>query len=137
MDQETQRCIRCGFTGPHYTKPRPTDPDQDVLYCGKCNGWIKWLSKKKNEQPKRPRLKNGTIDEVWADSENHCAHCNLSSEHIDLLGLQKTVQHVPAYKDSGHSGYLIPLCSWCQQHSASRMKQLESMIKRLSEKFSF
>jgi hypothetical protein len=77
-----------------------------------------------------------SIEKVWEAGGNCCAHCGLGAEKIELLGLQRTRQHCPPFKENGHEGYFIPLCSWCQQHSATKMKQLESMIDRLVKKFS-
>jgi hypothetical protein len=124
--------------------PRCKSPDlftqekvnQIGLYCRPCGDrWIKWIPK--SEQPnKRPKLTSGTADEVWAESKGYCAHCGLSEEQIEFLGLQRTVGHVPPFKVDGHDGYVIPLCSWCQQHSATQLKQLEALIARLTKKFS-
>lgn len=129
-------CVRCGSTAQEI-RPKPYTPGQNALYCGKCGAWIKWLPKDKNHQPeKRPKLKAGTTKEVWDNARGHCAHCGLSTEYLELLGLERTVQHVPPYKINGHEGYLIPLCSWCQQDSARTMKKLETIVSRLVKKFS-
>lgn len=105
------------------------------LYCKACLRYQCFLSKGK-QPDKRPKLAKGTVDEVWQESSGHCAHCGLGEEMIDTLGLQRTIQHVPPFMVNGHEGYLIPLCSWCQQHSASEMKRLTSLIDRLTRKFS-
>ena len=124
-------CPRCKSTD-LYTEERGSQIGQ---YCRPCGGrWLKWIPKV--EQPnKRPKLAEGTIDQVWEESLDHCAHCGLHEDQLVFLGLQRTVQHVPPFKINGHDGYLIPLCSWCQQHSATQMKQLESLVLRLKEKF--
>lgn len=104
------------------------------LYCKACNRHQKYL--KQSKQPnKRPKLARGTLDEVWEGASGHCAHCGLDESILKTLGLHRTVQHVPPFTTNGHEGYLIPLCSWCQQHSASEMKRLTSLIERLAKKF--
>ena len=129
-DNPTQ-CPRCGSSS---LATRPNGPHNE-LYCEDCNRHITFTSK--SIQPnKRPKLAKGTTDEVWAEASGYCAHCGLSEEQIDFLGLQRTVQHVPPFKVNGHEGYVIPLCSWCQQSSATQMKQLEALIARLTKKLS-
>lgn len=104
------------------------------LFCKTCGRHQRYLGKLK-QPDKRPKLKAGTVGEVWAASADHCAHCGLDGETLDTLGLWRTVQHVPPFVVNGHDGYLIPLCNWCQQHSASEMKRLKSLIERLAKKF--
>ena len=124
-------CIKCG------------SPELDTrqkyqhieLFCVGCGLHQRYLSQKANIK-KRPPLPRGTATEVWAGSDGHCAHCGLDSETLELLGLEKTVQHVPPFCVNGHEGYAIPLCSWCQQDSASRMRRLQSLVDRLTKKFS-
>lgn len=132
MPDSYTQCPHCGSEDLYLEEQGP----QIAQRCNPCGGrWLKWVPK--SEQPaKRPKLLHGTTEEVWAKAGGHCAHCGLSTENIEILGLQRTVQHVPPFKVNGHEGYLIPLCSWCQQHSATKMKQLESLIARLVKKFS-
>ena len=56
-------------------------------------------------------------------------------EYLSVLGVGLTIQHVPPFKGTEKDENLIPLCNWCQQDSASKMKRLETLVKRLSEKF--
>lgn len=104
------------------------------LYCKTCNRNQRFLGQGKHPD-KRPKLKRGTLDEVWEAASGHCAHCGLNESDLEMLGLHRTVQHVPPFAVNGHEGYLIPLCSWCQQNSASEMKRLKSLIDRLVKKF--
>ena len=96
---------------------------------------IQWLRKRSAEErkPVRPGA-DPTTEEVWQANGNHCAHCGLSGEHVEFLGIGKSKQHVLPFKDGGEEGPLIPLCRWCQQDSASQMKRLQSLIARLAEK---
>ena len=115
--------------------------DHNIIHPGggvwfeECNRFQYWLGKDRAENH-RPRLKSGTIDQVWDAWGSHCAHCELSREYLSVLGVGLTVQHVPPFKGTGKDEYLIPLCNWCQQDSATKMKRLETLVKRLSEKFS-
>lgn len=129
-------CRGCGARD-FLLKPREHDPDQNELRCKACNSHIKWLPKA-IQPKKRPPVMSAecSIEQVWEAAGNCCGHCGLSSKDIDFLGLQKTRQHVPPFKEGGHNGYFIPLCSWCQQDSATKMKRIEAMIDRLVKKFS-
>jgi len=104
------------------------------LFCKTCGRHQRFLAKTK-QPDSRPKLKAGTVDKVWKGSFDHCAHCGLDGETLETLGLWRTIQHVPPFGVNGHEGYLIPLCNWCQQHSASEMKRFTSLIDRLSKKF--
>lgn len=104
------------------------------LYCISCNRHQRYLSKKKKPDV-RPREPRGLLDEVWQEAKGHCAHCGLHESTLELLGVGRTMQHVPPFKVNGHDGYRIPLCDWCQQHSAGQMKRLEALVNRLSQKF--
>jgi len=101
------------------------------VYCTVCGQYQLWLAKDRAEE-RRPKLKVGTIPQVWAAWGEHCAHCGLNTAQLEVLGLARTVQHVPPYKEQGDTGQLIPLCDWCQQDSASRMKRLETLVARLT-----
>jgi hypothetical protein len=82
----------------------------------------------------RPALKRGTTKQVWSAWGNYCSHCGLSESQLAFLGIGKTTQHCPPFKEAGHEdAFFIPLCTWCQQHSATTMKQLGSLVSRLLE----
>jgi hypothetical protein len=103
------------------------------VWCAECGRHQFWLSKDRAEAH-RPALKRGTIQQVWDAWSNHCAHCGLNESDLEFLGIARTVQHVPPFKDAGHdAAFFIPLCDWCQQQSASWMKRLHSLINRLRE----
>jgi transcription elongation factor Elf1 len=103
------------------------------LVCDSCGRWLKYLAQHKTLKTKRPKsgLKPA---EVWAEFSDHCSFCGLSGGEIDYLGLEKQIQHVPPYSETGHE-YALPICSWCQQTSATNMKRLQSLIERLNKKF--
>lgn len=98
---------------------------------------VQWLSQQEayDRRPKRPSG-DPTVEEVWEANGNHCAHCGLSAQQIEFLGIGKTKQHVVPFKDEGKDGPLIPLCAWCQQDSAAQMKRLTALIARLVDKLS-
>ena len=103
------------------------------LFCDSCHRHIKYLSHGKQLKTKRP---NGGLKapEVWAEFSDHCSFCGLSGAEVEFLGIQREIQHVPPYSENGHE-FALPICTWCQQTSAANMKRLQSLIKRLSEKF--
>ena len=101
-----------------------------AVYCTGCGQFQFWLAKDRTEE-RRPRLKAGTIAQIWAAWGETCAHCGLGSAALIQLGIGRTVQHTPPYKAAGETGQLIPLCDWCQQDSATRMKRLESLLARI------
>jgi hypothetical protein len=104
------------------------------VWCSSCNRHQFWLGIDRAENH-RPPLKRGTTDQVWAAWGETCSFCGLNEDELDFLGLTKTTQHCPPFKEAGHDGaFFIPLCSWCQQDSASRMKRLQSLVARLRER---
>lgn len=129
FDEESNSlaCRLCDATGSLRAQKGAPPHEWEVKcqHCGRSNGYLK-MQKNKD---KRPALKPGTIDMVWKEYGNHCAHCGLSAKQIQELGICRTVQHVPPYKDAGHTGKLIPLCVWCQIHSADIMKRLTALLK--------
>ena len=129
-------CSKCGSPRLSIRDDCPEVHPGGGVWCGDegCGRFQYWLGKDRAENH-RPRLKSGTIDQVWDAWGSHCAHCGLSREYLSVLGIGLTVQHVPPFKENEKDENLIPLCNWCQQDSASKMKRLETLVKRLSEKF--
>ena len=126
----------CAYCHQPYLEFRESDTHLGGgVWCRYCGRFQFWLSKDRADAH-RPKLKQGTIPEVWEAWGGHCAHCGLSKSHLSVLGIGFTVQHCPPFKEVEEDRYLIPLCAWCQQDSASRMKRLETLVKRLSSKMS-
>jgi len=103
------------------------------LFCIDCGRYQKYLAQNKTLKTKRPKTGRKPL-EVWAEFSDHCSFCGLSGGEIDYLGLERQIQHVPPYSENGHE-YALPICSWCQQTSASNMVRLQSLVKRLEKKF--
>ena len=115
---------------------KPADercPHEWGVKCGSCKTFYRWLSKEKNEV-KRPALPKGTIPQVWAQYDNYCACCGLHDDDLKILGLGRTVQHVPPYDIAGEKAVLLPFCQWCQAQSAADMIRRRALVKRLREK---
>jgi hypothetical protein len=130
FDQKPVVCACGGLTG---VESHPNDPEHPgKVVCRDCGGFLFWLKKDKNSA-KRPGLKKGTIPEVWEAWGNFCVHCNLSREALQILGLELTIQHCPPYSATGHEGYYLPYCSWCNQEAASRKKQREALLRRIAD----
>jgi hypothetical protein len=127
--------LSCAYCQSLELATRRKPPNHIELYCISCGRHQRYLAQS-SQGTNRPKLKAGTLDEVWAEARGHCAHCGLSSEMLEILGLHRTIQHVPPFAVDGHEGYKIPLCSWCQAHSATEMKKLSSLVERLAKKFS-
>ena len=113
--------------------PGPGPDEERGVRCQSCGQFQFWLAKDR-AQERRPRLKAGTIPDVWAAWGETCAHCGLTSPALVMLGIGRTVQHTPPYKAEGEQGQLIPLCDWCQQDSATRMKRLETLVARITKR---
>lgn len=109
-------------------------PPHIELRCKDCGTHQKFLSHGKQPN-RRPKLAKGTTKEVWDAYGNCCAHCGLTRQIIEDLGLQITIQHAPPFQQNGHDTNLIPLCSWCQQHSATQMKYMQALVERLAKKY--
>lgn len=133
--QEQAGTIRCVYDNCKSYELDTRNSNQHVeLFCRSCGRHQRYLGQ--STQPKkRPKLASGTLDEVWAESGGVCAHCGLNEDTLEILGLHRTVQHVPPFAVNGHEGYLIPLCNWCQAHSAIEMKRLTALVERLAKKF--
>lgn len=126
----SRSCRYCGAAG--LTVRESQHHPGGGVWCLACNKFQFWLSIDRGVQH-RPRLARGTLDDVWEAWGRHCSHCGLSEESLDTLGLARTVQHAPPAKAlNGKTLYLLPYCSWCQQHSATTMKQLESLVARIT-----
>ncbi len=127
--QESQKTLACKFCGEfalELEKGSIHHPGGGI-WCQSCKKHNFWLSKDRAENY-RPKLPRGTLPQVWEVWGSHCAHCGLSEEKLSFLGIGRTVQHVPPFKERGNTEYLIPLCDWCQQDSASKMKRLETLV---------
>ena len=132
--ENTRESMSCKFCGERTLEfEESTQHPGGGIRCRSCGRHNFWLAKDRAENY-RPKLPQGTLPQVWQGWGKHCAHCGLSEDKLSFLGIGKTVQHVPPFKESGHTEHLIPLCDWCQQDSASKMKRLETLVKRLSEK---
>ena len=103
------------------------------VVCTACNR-LQFTLKKDRAEPRRPKLKSGTTEQVWAAWGDCCSHCGIKSDDLEFLGLSRTVQHAPPYKDVGEGGQLIPYCSWCQQDSNSRMLRITALLDRLTQR---
>ena len=103
------------------------------VWCRSCQRHQLWLSLDRAEYH-RPALKRGTTDQVWNAWGIIARICGLSESQLETLGIGKTTQHCQPFRESGHEdAFFIPLCTWCQQHSATTMKQLGSLVSRLRE----
>ncbi len=128
--RDTLTCQGCHIAG-HIHAQEAAFPHEWEIRCQNCGRHIRFLKKEKNKD-KRPTLKPGTIDRVWEEYGNRCACCGITAKNIiEVLGIGRTVQHAPPYKYVKNEGKLIPFCTWCQNFSASRMKELEAHIKRV------
>lgn len=130
---EVRGSLPCLYCGSVALDTRRKPPNNIELFCTACNGYQCFL--RQGAKPKSRPPDGLSIEEVWVGSNGHCAHCGLDEVTLEILGLFRTKQHVPPFAINGHEGYVIPLCNWCQQHSASEMKRLTSLIDRLSKKF--
>ncbi|HUU97625.1 MAG TPA: hypothetical protein VM487_17960 [Phycisphaerae bacterium] len=121
-------CKRCGSSGLVLRQAPP--PHEGMISCADCDAWFDWVKKPENAD-KRPKLKAGTIARVWSAWGGVCACCNMSTASLERLGIERTVQHVPAFKQAGDSARLIPFCGWCQARGAAEMKRMETLLKRI------
>ena len=133
--EKNQKAMTCKFCGEYALglENSPQHPGGGIR-CGSCGKFQFWLAKDRAEDY-RPKLPRGTSPQVWSSWGGCCAHCGLSERQLSLLGIGRTIQHVPPFKETHQTEYLIPLCDWCQQDSATRMKRLQTLVQRLNEKF--
>lgn len=125
-------CACCLRDRPVRLVKHPSIPDHPGgVKCAVCGSHIKWLAKPESANKRPPA---GDMDEVWKRYGNHCACCGLSVDEMKVLGLHRTMQHVPPYSEGGTD--LIPFCSWCQQKSASDQVRLKALVKRLAKQMS-
>lgn len=127
--REGLRCRFCDANGLGVVRPTDHHPGGGFR-CVDCGRFGEWFKLEKNKA-KRERLKPGTIDRVWAAWGDVCACCNCSTVMLARLGITRTVQHVPAYKQVGHDARLIPFCRWCQDRSAAEMRRMETLSGRI------
>lgn len=132
--QAEYQCWSCKQVGTVIVVPHPSDATHPGgLRCSACDTFqrpIGWLQKDKNLD-KRPPLKSGTLDAVWRRWGNACSHCGISADDLAFIGVMRTVQHAPPYREVGSDATLLPYCAWCQQRSESESKRIRSLIERL------
>lgn len=129
-DRNRMRCRGCGEVGRLHTADA-TPPHSAAIRCGACGMFQFWLAKDENAG-KRSNVKPGVRDDVWARYDNRCVHCGISAEHLALLGLPRTVQHCPPWKEArSHDVLLLPYCEPCQSDSAVKMRRTETLIARV------
>jgi hypothetical protein len=124
-------CRFCGALLSH--KDHPSDPDHPgSAHCQACNRTSYFL-RKDREVLKRPHLKRGGLDELWAAWGGCCAHCGLTEHELKVLGVPRTHQHVPPWAQDNEDVYHIPLCAWCQGESQASMTRLKALVKRIED----
>lgn len=128
-------CKWCGVVG-KCERGSGAEREQYGVRCQSCGKHIFWLAKDRNHSKvglnKRPALKRGTIEDVWAAFGDRCLHCGVHRKVIEALGLECTVQHVPPYHVVGHESLLYPYCSWCNRDAEIRWKHMETLAKRFN-----
>ena len=131
--QSEYQCWSCKRIGSVVVLPHPSDGTHPgKLVCGEetCTAFHFWLSKEKNKE-KRPPIPKLVRDEVWRKWGNTCSHCGIRAEDLAFLGVMRTVQHAPPYRDEKENSQLLPYCEWCQQRSESESKRIRIMVERL------
>jgi hypothetical protein len=125
----TLACEWCGAIALDCSEPEHDYEGGGVVWCRAC-GKRQYCCPKDRATPRRPRLKSGTIPQVWEAWGNYCVACNLTAEELDLLGQTRTVQHVPRWKDVGEDGHLVPMCAGCNGHGEARHRERAAIISR-------
>lgn len=129
--QSEYACWQCHRVGMVRIVPHPSDATHPgKLVCSHCQTYQLFLSKEKNAN-KRPSLTKEVRDKVWSEWGNACSHCGITAADLAFIGVMRTVQHAPPYRDAGNGANLIPYCEWCQQRSESESKRIRSLIERL------
>jgi len=127
--------MRCRFCGdPRLRILEDAKPPHEAgLGCASCGRHNGWLSKDENAE-KRPNIKPGRRDDVWAKFGDRCVHCGIEAKHLDMLGYARTVQHCPPWKiERSQEVLLLPYCEPCQSDSAVKMRRTETLIARILE----
>jgi hypothetical protein len=128
--RSTLPCVWCGKTGLVLREPERDYEGGGVVTCPAC-GKRQFSCPKDLATPRRPRLKSGTLRQVWEAWGNYCVSCNMTAEQLDLLGQAPTVQHVPRWKEVGEEGWLVPMCSGCNGHGEARHRERMAIIGRI------
>lgn len=119
----------CGHVGMVLVEAKQPSPHKYKAECPKCRAYFDWIRSPENDNRTHRTLSPEIRDQVWAEYQNRCAHCNLTVEQMRIFGAHKTVQHAPAYKDVGENGNLIPYCSHCQEGATMVMRQREAVVR--------
>lgn len=124
-------CPHCKSQGKWSISQAPEgSPHGEKVVCEACGIMLRWLTKEKNSD-RRPRLRSGTIPEIWKTTKGYCACCGLHEDDLLFLGIGRTVQHVPPYDVSKDDGVLIPFCQWCQAQASGDMIRFRALVARL------
>lgn len=124
------RCRHCSEVGRLHTEEAPP-PHAAGIRCGARGRHNGWIGKDENAD-KRPNVKSSVRDATWARYGDRCVHCGISAEHLELLGLPRTVQHCPPWKEAkSHDVLLLPYCEPCQSDSAVKMRRTETLVSRI------
>ncbi len=126
-------CWQCHKTGTLEIEVMPAGHVHHAkVRCRACDTFQRWLAKDRPEN-RHPKFRRGEVEKAWEEGGNHCAHCGLSVEELTYLGVGLTGKHCPPCSRVEEARYVIPLCAWCQQHSAAEMRRLTALVKRLRE----
>lgn len=126
----TLPCRWCGAVALERREPEHEYEGGGVVSCQAC-GRHQFYCPKDRATPRRPRLKSGTIRQVWDAWGNYCVSCNMTAEELDLLGQTRTVQHVPRWKEAGEAGFLVPMCAGCNGYGEARHRERTAILSRL------
>lgn len=127
--QPLLRCKQCSKTAiviteldvaPHYAK----------AFCVDCGTFFDWIRAPENDA-QRLRLPRGTKDAIWGEWDGRCVACNMHAVDLARLGIARTVQHTPPYRDAAHSGRLLPFCDECQQDATRAQRRHERFLRKL------
>jgi hypothetical protein len=129
-ERDTLSCAWCGEIALERREPERDYEGGGAVSCQAC-GRHQFYCPKDRVTPRRPRVKSGTIRQVWDAWGNYCVSCNMTAEELDLLGQTRTVQHVPRWTDAGDDGYLVPMCSGCNGYGEARHRERAAIISRL------
>jgi hypothetical protein len=131
-------CKYCGkgpniVGAPALVRGTGTDQEERRVTCRHCDRFQEWLSKTENKVGRgpRPKLRTGTIGDVWEAFGNRCLHCGCEAHFLAAIGVERTVQHVPPFSVVGHEAWLFPYCSWCNQDAAGRWQRWDAVARRL------
>ena len=128
----------CRYCGSDNLEASPYKPPHwyrvDCLTCGRC---LRWLSKPKNKDKKKPSRKYRRPGigvrrlEIWEAFGERCAGCGIRRKRFELLGISGQIHHVRPFAVVGHDTIFIPLCERCHVAVTKVRKRTLKQLKAL------